>query len=915
MAATSPAQTSASATSASATSASANVQRGIAAYDVQDYPQAIVHWQQAMDAFTGDALNQALVQSNLSLAYQHLGQWQAAEQAIAASFSLLQAPPTSDSAQSHQKTLAQAWNTQGRLYWSTGQPDAALAAWQQATNLYQQANQSSGVIGGLLNQARALQGLGLYREAKTALEQVQSILDSPQLEPTLRAIGWRNLGAARRQIGDFQQSQAALATSLQIADQAPQTRSATLLELGNTQRALGDLARAVNQQSEADRRYQDALASYQRSADIAPSPLQQLDPRLNHLSLLVDTNQTTAALSASAALTASLDRLPASRPTIYARLNLAQSITKLVAGQTQARLPVIRHPLPVVGSLPVGNPDPSNAVSITSPALASDKGQGTTDKTQVPHSSRQHIKTTATLLSTAIQQARDLKDTRAESFGLGQLGRLYELAGQYGDAQDLTQQALFLTEGIQAADGRYRWEWQLGRLRVAQGDVPGAIVAYQSAINTLESVRSDLLYANADVQFSFRDNVEPVYRGLVDLLLRPQDGNPPSQANLRQAIRRVDALQLSELENVLGCRLDAPVALSDVDADPTAAIVYPILLDDRIAIILELPGQDRLELRQTPVSRQQATATLTQLYDDLSAAGSRNPSALRGARQVYQWLIAPIESLLTTNDASSASDASDAIQTLVFVSDGILRKIPMAALEDGTQYLAEKYAVVLSPRIQLFNPRPLPVNLTLFTGGIGEPQTFPQLPPFAEIPFLRQELDGISQRIPNYTALLDTQFTKSNLRQQFQASGFSVVHLKTHGVFSSNLDDSFIVAYQDLISANELGSLVQTGSTSADRAIELLVLSACETAQGDDRAVLGITGVAIRSGARSALATLWQASDGNAENTTLMIQFYEELRKPGTTKAQALNRAQRTLIEQGYLPHVWAPYILVGNWL
>jgi CHAT domain-containing protein len=112
-----------------------------------------------------------------------------------------------------------------------------------------------------------------------------------------------------------------------------------------------------------------------------------------------------------------------------------------------------------------------------------------------------------------------------------------------------------------------------------------------------------------------------------------------------------------------------------------------------------------------------------------------------------------------------------------------------------------------------------------------------------------------------------------------------------------------------------LNSLMQTGSSSGVRPLELLVLSACETAQGDDRAVLGLAGIAVRTGARSVLSTLWVAQD--APNTEFMVRFYEELSKPGMTKVQAVRQAQVALLkEYGYTaPYIWATYVLVGNWL
>ncbi|MEO1179877.1 MAG: CHAT domain-containing protein, partial [Cyanobacteria bacterium J06636_28] len=138
-------------------------------------------------------------------------------------------------------------------------------------------------------------------------------------------------------------------------------------------------------------------------------------------------------------------------------------------------------------------------------------------------------------------------------------------------------------------------------------------------------------------------------------------------------------------------------------------------------------------------------------------------------------------------------------------------------------------------------------------------------------------------------------------------------HLKTHGVFSSDPEETFIVAYEELLKGEELGNLIQAGSRQGATPIDLLVLSSCSTATGDNRAVLGLAGITVRAGARSTLSTLWEAQD--APNTELMIQFYRELKKDGMTRAKALRNAQLALIKRYRAPNRWATYVLVGNWL
>jgi CHAT domain-containing protein len=97
--------------------------------------------------------------------------------------------------------------------------------------------------------------------------------------------------------------------------------------------------------------------------------------------------------------------------------------------------------------------------------------------------------------------------------------------------------------------------------------------------------------------------------------------------------------------------------------------------------------------------------------------------------------------------------------------------------------------------------------------------------------------------------------------------------------------------------------------------LELLVLSACQTAVGDRRASLGLAGIAVKSGAKSTIASLWNIQDRSA--SLLMRQFYQELANNNISKAEALRRAQKTLLAdpQYESPLFWAPYVLLGNWL
>ncbi len=191
---------------------------------------------------------------------------------------------------------------------------------------------------------------------------------------------------------------------------------------------------------------------------------------------------------------------------------------------------------------------------------------------------------------------------------------------------------------------------------------------------------------------------------------------------------------------------------------------------------------------------------------------------------------------------------------------------------------------------------------------------------FSALPGVARELDEIGSHLPAQV-ILNQAFTADALKQEIQKSSFPVVHLATHGQFSSNPEETFILTYDQKVNVTELQEILRSretgrwGVTREIPPIELLVFSACQTATGDKRAALGLAGVAVRSGARSTLATLWSVKDESTSQ--LMADFYREFSLGQMNKAEALRRAQVALLQQPQYQHpfYWAPFILVGNWL
>lgn len=864
---------------------------------------------------------------------------------------------------------------EGQKRYNAGKFDEAINLWQEAEDAYQEIGDEEGVFRSLVNKAQALQNLGSYpRACKTLLqafsinqpdcnsEQVDLLIsqfsENPQELSLDKAIGFRSLGDVLRRQGQLKESQKVLEITLSKAQGLP-VETATQLSLANTEKALGIQARnrlnyeqvteIIASQSQSDALEPDisAIKSYQQVETRSSTPsTTKVQAQLNHLGLLVDIRQwwheqgnqriaswsrvDNARLSERAegfvslldtklnqeistlqtSIESDIDNLPVSRPAVSARINFADNFLKLSQ---------------------IDNVEP--------------------------------------LLKTSLEQARILQDRKSESYALGYLGQMYYKQWQQLDqskqqnsrgkkilnqANQRTQQALLLARD--ALEISYLWQSQLGNILKDQEDTKGAISSYFAAFNTLQSLRTDLNKNNQDLQFDFRQEIQPVYKSLADLLLKsdlsqqeleslivlnPQTTQGKSQAKLKKnrlqlARTIIESLQIAELDNFFQdpCLEEAEVTVQIDDLDNQAAVIYPIVFADRLEVILSLPKKP-LQQITIAIDEKEFNETLDRLYDNLYNE-SFNDSAINifktvplNSQQVkvntqtllpilarlYEWLIRPFESELNSSQ----------IETLAFVLNDRLQRVPMAALYDGEQYLIENYGIAFVPSLQLQSldsQQFKSESLSILAAGVSQQielngELFPALD---NVP---KELKQIEADCSNCQQLLNQEFTAQRLKNELKKQSYDVVHLATHGLFSSNPDKTFVVTGNgESINIDQLSELLSAGKTNIP---ELLVLSACDTAAGDAKAVLGLAGVAVRSGTRSTIASLWPVGDEFTAN--LMTRFYQELKKSNEKKVNALKNSQLSLIN--FLqenprfeslkdlpphPYYWSPYVLVGNW-
>lgn len=485
------------------------------------------------------------------------------------------------------------------------------------------------------------------------------------------------------------------------------------------------------------------------------------------------------------------------------------------------------------------------------------------------------------------------------ALALGGSGRLRFQAGDLAGASRLTRQALFRAHQAEAPEIAFREEWQQARIDRALGDEAAALTGFRHAVATLQAIRHDIPIQYENGESSFRDSFGPVYLEFADLLLRrARADSRQAPALLREARDVVEQLKASELQDYFRdpCITNFEARQRGIETvAPDTAVIYPIILPDRLELLVTAAGHDS-EIA-VPISAANLKLAVDKFRELLERRASNEYIDI--AKQLYDLMMRPVEALL----------AGQAITTLVFVPDGVLHTIPLAALYDGQHFLIERYAVATVPGLRLVDPRPLsPEARKMLAAGMSQGR-----PGFPGLPKVPRELREIRD-VEHSTNLLNSAFSRQRFTDELHAVDYTMVHIASHSQLGTDPSQSFVLAYDGPLSLDDLEGSIKL-ARFRDLGLELLTLSACQTAVGDDSAALGMAGLALKAGARSVLATLWFISD--EASGQLVVEFYKQLQNPAMSKARALQAAQLMLMEDPLLGHpaYWAPFLLIGNWL
>ena len=867
--------------------ASKLVQQGVQSYQVGKLQDAIKYWQEALNIYqkNNNRANEVIVLENLARAYQQIGQMDksiAHWDKVIAYYRQIR----------HVQQVGRMLTEQAQVYNSLGQPKKAIAL----------------LCGVLQDEPEEEQSKKGEKEPGCRQESaLQMTRFSQDQMGEAGALG--SLGEAYRLVGNYNRAIKYLESAEKIAPKGYDFL--VLNSLGNvyvSQAHLWKLRAESAKQSrvpkadefkqKSDSYYQKALNNFQSSFEKAGeqgNQFAQIRVLMNLIQFYYRRNAEPAKVDH-----AKVDKEV--EKALALREKLPDSTSKVYITVDLANLPVFTE-------------------RVTSPPL-----------TQCPHKrqlpdeqamSDDKPQSVYALLKDTVKIAQNLQDFRSESFANGALGHFYECRQEYEQALKFTRKALWQADqNLLAKDSLYLWQWQAGRIYQAQQKKSLAVTAYQQAFDTLEEIRSDILEADKDLQFDFRDVVEPLYRELTQLRLELAESSVEAETRNKQltsALETIDSLKLAELQNYFGndCVITAISNHKKVEEllKEDTAVFSSIIFDNRTAILLSLPNGNK-QLEWIDEKRDVLEKEIKE-FRQLLIDGVKTISDVE-IKQKAQYLY---NKILGKFNLTADLDP-DQIKTLIFIQDSFLRSIPMAALYDGNQYLIQNYAIANTPSLSLTAPKKLnrqeskALILGVTTKAKVDEKDYPVLPK------VTSEIEEVKRQFPGSKLLENDEFNSNNLEKELGKTVYPIIHISTHAQFGTIAEDTFIVAGNNhKLTIKQLETALR-GANGGSNSVELLTLTACQTAVGDDRANLGLAGVALQVGVKSALATLWSVNDESTFN--LISEFYTNLRKSGMSKAEALRQAQITLINAKKIPGVnkqydnpayWAPFILSGNWL
>lgn len=472
----------------------------------------------------------------------------------------------------------------------------------------------------------------------------------------------------------------------------------------------------------------------------------------------------------------------------------------------------------------------------------------------------------------------------------GQKGLIFLKSGNYPEAANAFRQAIYQSARQLHAPNLFLWQWHLGQTLNRQNKPKEAIQAYRHTIDQLNQMRA-VNFPKNDVNRQFHDQTVTIYHELAELLINQLNEltADAQQIVLQELTQLIEAMKINEVKNYFqdDCVIEQQSRTRTLQEiiQPGTALIYTLAMEETLAVILYTDHRYKIHLTPITFAKLHHKITTLRILSQTKSVNIR-----QAAQALYQLILQPVAPQLKT------------VNHLVFIPDTPLQNLPWGALNDGSAFLAENYAISASTGLSLNAPAKLdPSGIRLLTAGVTD-----------QLPYVKKELTEIAKIFAG-KAVLDADFTQKALKFELRNQFYRIIHLATHADFTAGANRNYLMTGSGPMNMKQLEDWLKLSSLR-ENGIELLTLSACKTASGDLVNNMGLAGTAIRSGARSVLASLWQVDD--RATALLMTEFYQNI-KSGDSKATALQKAQLSLINHPDYnsPYYWAPFILIGNWL
>jgi CHAT domain-containing protein/predicted negative regulator of RcsB-dependent stress response len=871
------------------------------------FPWALSVYEQALTQIreTDDRAGESRILNNIGLAHYNLGNYDQALDAYQQALAIYQQL-------GDQEGTGITLTNVGAAYLSQGEVDRALAAFQEALTIYQQ-NETAAPAGSRATVAAILNNMGeAYRSRSqfaAALDQFQQALtiyqelgDDRGTSATLN-----NIAAVNVALGQYSEA-------LQYYQQALTLASGDYAGTATIRTGMGEVYRQLGDYQQALEAYQDALAASRAIQDRAGERA-----ALNNIGEVYrEFNQ------------------PAEALTFYQQaLELAKSLNNR-AGEGVA--------LSNIGSAYAGQGDQTQAMAAYQQALAiqteiGDRaGAGVTLNNiglllaqDQPELAIVFLKESVNLREAIREELAVLPQDQQDSYA-------QTVEGTYRSLADLLLQADRVLEAQQVLD----------LLKVQEID------SYLRDVDRPDQAPIEPLPAEAEILTNFeqvQDQAVQMGRELARLRNIPAAQRTSEQEQrlaelveqqrlltqqFTEFTRRPEIVSYTEQLSRTAQQQNVDlVRLRQISGNlrqlgQNAVLLYPLVLEDRLELVLATADSPPIR-RTVPIGREALNARILEFRRALTTPRA---DATASARQLYDLLIRPIE-----NDLAQAG-----AETILYAPDGQLRYIPLAALNDGQQWLIERFRVnlITADSLTNLNTRPQP-QLRVLAGAFSTENLTVDIGDrkfdFAGLPFARREVENLAATVPDTTELLEQQFNRDATLPYLDE--YSVIHFATHATFQVGEPEESFIVFGD----GSVITLAEIQDSWFLTNVDLIVLSACQTGLGgqfgDGEEILGFGYLMQNAGARAALATLWSVDDGGTQ--ALMNAFYAALQTGTVTKAEALQQAQTALIQINSThvidpavrsaidtirtdsapetidrlshPFYWAPFILIGNGL